>query len=350
MQIETGTYIETSANLNNAEILIKEEYLPLLPDRIVDVHSHLGTREAAETLSSSLLQNMVTTYPYFSEEEHARFHQILWEERHKLTQVVFGFPFLGIDVKKSNDYVLEVTKSNPMYVPFLMGDPNNLSYTQTQIRSGNWFGVKMYAEQLKLRASRIVDFYPESILEVINEQKLPIILHLPNNLVTDSAELVQLSDKFRDVRFIVAHFGLSRGPLDQTKEALRAVEPFANILFDTSWYIGEDELKAGFEILGGDKIMYASDQPFNLIRARFVQHPQFGERILTDQPYHWANSVEQNYYKEVTGMNPSEFANFHYEGIRVLLNAITRVYKREDLGNAIDKVFYKNAAKLLKLS
>jgi hypothetical protein len=55
------------------------------------------------------------------------------------------------------------------------------------------------------KVEKITDFFPIEVLDVVNELKLPIILHLPNDLLGDEKELLLLLDKYKDMKFVIAH-------------------------------------------------------------------------------------------------------------------------------------------------
>ena len=350
MQSYTQQYFTYSLQLSQRELEIKQRMAARLPKRIIDLHSHLGRLEDALDLDQALYTNIISTYPYCTYEEHLTARKNLWPQDIEITQIAFGFPFRGIDIRQSNLYIQTIASQDPLFIPFLTGEPYDIAYTQKELETGRWHGLKMYLYQLNTSAERITDFFPLPILETANALQLPIILHLPHNIIEDCSELTQLAERYPDLPFVIAHFGMARGTPQAIKEALTATKSYPNIYYDTSFFQDQEVFCSGLGILGPEKIFYASDQPFNLLRVEFTNHPSFGERLMVDYPYHWADPEEQQYYREMTGLLPEQFLNFHYGSMQALLQAIDTVYSSQALrDSAIDNIFFRNARQLLRL-
>lgn len=348
MNIEIKPYLQHALQFNSEEIKMQNELLDKVPSKIIDVHSHIGLPNDAVGLDPGLLANLITVYPYFSYENHMKTRAKLWGENKNLKQVVFTFPFRGIDIRRGNEYIQEIVIQDKSFIPFLTGDPNDIDYTIGELDTHRWKGIKMYPEQLKPPAERIVDFFPLPILEKIDDLRLPLILHLPTNLMKDATELIRLAQNFSHISFIIAHFGMVRWDLDTIQKTLTDTGHFDNIFYETSWYTDKDILSKGLEILGPERILYGSDQPLNLVRAMFIQHPVLGERVLTDYPYHWVNLQEQAQYRKITEFDPSRFPNIHFQSLSAVVNAVETVFGTENL-KAKERIFYENAVKILKV-
>jgi len=347
MKIETSYYLEESLKLNSAEDKIKTDVLKKIPTTIIDFHSHMGRPQDVERLPQDLISDLCTTYPYFSYENHLQTRQTLWGCKN-IKQVVFAFPFRGVNIRNGNQYIYDVASSDDSFIPFLTGDPHDPKYTIKELKTGKWRGVKMYPKQLHPSADRIVDFYPAPILDEINNQKLPIILHLPNNLTIDHPELIQLAQTFPRVRFIIAHFGMAKGSILEVEQVLQKLAPSENIVLETSWFSNAGIITIALRCLGLDRIIYASDQPLNLIRAEVYIHPHLGERVITDLPYHWVDAKEQDEYRRIMDLDPSLLPNSHFKCIKALLDTIEDIsYNDSDLLVAKEKIFEANATGLL---
>lgn len=351
MNIATQDYLVHALHLNVYEQQAKGELERRISSHIIDMHSHLGLPEDAACMDAALYTNIISTYPHFTYEEHLQARRALWPQEIEMLQIAFCFPFRGINIRNGNMYVQTIAQHDSTFLPFFTGDPYDIAYTQKELRTGLWKGLKMYAEQLYRKAKNITDFFPHPVLETANELQIPIILHLPHSIVQDYPELLQLAARYPHLPFVVAHFGLARGDQDEIEKALRATGPYDNIFYDTSWFKDTRIFYSGLDILGPERILYATDQPFNLMRAQFVQHPVLGERIISDYPYHWADPQEQQYYKDITGLQTKTFLNFHYESLAALLDAIEAKYpQKENVKDVVDLIFYQNARKLLKLT
>jgi hypothetical protein len=287
---------------------------------------------------------------HFTYEEHLQVRNALWPRNVELLQIVFCLPFRGMNIRQGNRYVQAIARRDSTFLPFLTGDPCDLAYTLQELETGLWRGLKMYAEQLASPAQAITDFFPHPVLELVNALQIPIILHLPRNLLQGYPELLKLAARYPQLPFVVAHFGMARGDMAQIEQALQATASCPTIFYDTSWFKDVRVFQAGLDILGPERILYATNQPFTLMRAQFVQNPLPGERIVLDYPYHWADPREQQLYRDRTEAWVETLLSFHYASLAALIVAIEAKYPQKARRTAvIDQVFYQNARWLLTL-
>lgn len=349
MRVEVENYYRTALHFNNREQELRDSLLPRLPETIIDIHSHAGTEQDSLNLNPEIFSSKASTYPYFDYERHLVVRKQLWDEK-IINQVIFGFPFNGVAIASANRYIQATCEKDHSFIPFLLGDPENTNYTIEELRKGYWKGLKMYAYQLNPPASRIIDFLPEAILKEIDDLGLPVILHLPNGLDQELAELIFMAKVFPEVKFIVAHFGFLRND-SEAAGTLEAVKNHTNIVLDTSVYDNETVMACGFKTLGPERIIYGSDQPFNLIRGKTVFHPILGKRTMTDNlSYHWVNREEQLQYRRDFGQNPEELPNLQLASLNALTSAMETCFtQNEELGRVKKLVFFENAARLIKV-
>lgn len=350
MRIEVENYFKNALVFNDRESEFRNSLLTKLPQVIIDIHSHIGREQDSVNLNPEILLSKASTYPYFDHEMHLLVRRQLWNEK-IIKQVVFGFPFNGVDVVSANQYIQATCNKDYSFIPFLLGDPENANYTIGELRKGCWKGLKMYAYQLIPPALRITDFLPETILRETNDLSLPVILHLPNGLNQDLAELIFIAKVFPRTKFIVAHFGFLRNNDSEMVRTLEAIKGYGNIFFDTSVYDNETVLTCAFKTLGAERILYGSDQPFNLIRGKTVFHPTLGKRTMTDNlAYHWVNKEEQLKYRCDFGQDPAELPNMQLSSLNALVSAMEACFTQNEKLERVKKmVFFENATQLIKV-
>ena len=348
MLIETEKYLNNALSFNAQERELHDLLLAQLPQLIVDIHTHTGRQQDVVNLHQELLLSKASTYPYFDKQNHLETRQALWGEK-QIRQVVFGFPLNGVDIASANLHIREVCNGDSSFIPFLLGNPNDVEYTSGEIKQGFWKGLKVYPWQLMPPAKKIVDFLPEAILRLVADTHMAIMLHLPNGLTQDLPELTQIAQRFSRAKFMVAHFGFLRKDDPETIVSLKAIKNYNNIILDTSVYDDEAVFTSAFRILGPEKIVYGSDQPFNLIRGETVFHPILGKRTMTDNlDYHWVDKEEQLQYRHDLGINPAELPNMHFSSLNALLTAIEITFIQKAEQNLVkEMIFNKNAAVLL---
>ena len=331
---------------------LRELAISEVPDGAIDMHAHMGPASYSAGIDPVFLSRLVSIYPYFSYEDHLRVRSALWNNRKDVRQVVFTFPFRGIDFRAGNQYILEICTKDEAFIPFLTGDPYDNGYTLSQLDNPNWRGLKMYSKLMWEEVHRIVDFFPEPVLEKANDLRLPITLHLPHNLMRDVNELVDLARRYENMTFLIAHFGIARGNREEINRAIAMTEDYPNIVYETSFYVLSEVISEALRRVGPQRIVYGSDRPLDLVRAKFIfdRNRNGVERLITDYPYHWVNKKEQDSLHTGIVVDPSEIPNIHFTSLFALLDVIKEVYPNSQEQLSVKQtIFVDNPSRILKL-
>lgn len=348
--LETKKYIEHVLNLNSEELRLRELAISEVPDGAIDMHAHMGQASYSVGMDPAFLSRLVSIFPYFSYEDHLKVRSVLWDNRKDVRQVVFTFPFRGIDFRAGNQYIQEVCAKDEALIPFLTGDPYDNEYTLSQLDNPNWKGLKMYSKLMWEEVHKIVDFFPGPVLEKANDLRLPITLHLPHNLMRDLDELVDLARRYENITFLIAHFGMARGNREEIDRAIAVTEDYPNIVYETSFYVLSEVISQALRRVGPQRIVYGSDRPLDLVRGKFVFDQNGVERLITDYPYHWVNEKEQDSLRTRTVVDPSEIPNIHFTSLFALLDAIKEVYPNSQEQLSVKQtIFVDNPSRILKL-
>lgn len=91
-------------------------------------------------------------------------------------------------------------------------------------------------------------------------------------------------------------------------------------------------------IVGLDRIMYGSDEPLHLIRSVRYLHPQKGERLATEYPYHWVDPTDYQAYKHLA----VGVTHAHWQALRAVKTAVSTLPKRRQR-SVKQKLFHDNA-------
>lgn len=174
---------------NAHELDLTKELNQWLPSKIIDAHSHWGLKEHVGTINERILFPPASTFLYCNESMHAQANRMFYSS--PVYQVAFGFPIKGIDVIAANNYVKQIAAANQRIIPFLLGMPleDGVRYTLQELETLKFQGVKMYRSQYNSQPKRILEMYPQEILRTVEQMKIPIVLHLPTNLIVDAEEL-----------------------------------------------------------------------------------------------------------------------------------------------------------------
>lgn len=335
----------TDINVSRKEQDILSTLTNWLPKQVLDIHTHFGLLKNVLRIDDKIKDTPMVDFLYCDYQTHQRFNSLL--SGIQIIQAAFAFPFQGIDIISANKYILNLAQVYDNIIPFLTGLPENkkgIQYTISEIVSGRYYGLKCYAQRLEKKASKITDFFTENILEAVNFMNLPIVLHIPGELKESLSEILDLADKYAEIKFIIAHMGRAYMLSKEYPQLLEKIKQthLDNIFFDTSFCMDFRVIKCALEIIGYEKILYGSDQPSNMIRGRVYKHPSRGVRIMTNQKYSWVNDDEWEYYKNQIG-------GLIYVELEMLLALKKVLDSLPSPEIAKQNVFFNNAAKLLKI-
>jgi predicted TIM-barrel fold metal-dependent hydrolase len=344
----TEKYLKTDLRLAKSDLVVKEKLLKLKINRIIDFHTHYSCKGSLMEKDKEIWSNLISTYPYFEDEHHKMVNELFYSDGIRVEHVAFPIPMYGWNHKTDNAYISDLSKNNKEIWPFMMGVVEDPEYTIREITSGRWHGVKMYAKQIRPKAKKITDFFNHQILSAINEAGMIIMLHLPNDMIVDWPELSSLASQYGNISFVLAHFGLSRDCKDRKNElfdTFNKAKAFGNIYFDTAWFFESDILLHGLDILGPERILFASDQPINLVRCEFFNHPKYGnERVLVSTSYHWANKSEQTEYRKIFKGDISLVPSIQSKILKAIFDATENFSQDEE---CLKDIFFNNGFKLL---
>jgi predicted TIM-barrel fold metal-dependent hydrolase len=122
------------------------------------------------------------------------------------------------------------------------------------------------------------------------------------------------------------------------EEAFNAIARHSMVSFDTALVPSAEVVAMVLQIVGSDRVMYGSDAPLHLIRSVVYTHPQRGERLITEHPYHWVDSAEHNEFKYLA----HGVVHAHWQALYAIKNAIEGFPEQAREGMK-RKIFYENA-------
>ena len=321
-----------------------KEVIKNFPETIIDFHSHSGSEGIVE--ESKIPESYGDIFLY-REIGATLMHRailsgmITRQDFHKVYQVVMAFPFRGTNIKKANEWLLKETEGGGGFLPFFILPPGNdmLEQTKKNLEAGHYFGIgEMHPEFVSPRAENIRGkrgYLSEEILEVINKQELPIIIHLPSHLLNHVEEIKKLSIDYPKLKIVLAHMGLVQVLTPRSKEALKEVVNLPNVYFDTSTVTDKEVFAYVLKESGAEKILFASDAPFDALKleVRFIEGKM---KIFSSQDLPGAEKVHE------------EIKRMLISSPEALIEAIKEVYPDENQAKlAKENIFYQNALKIL---
>lgn len=340
-EIPVNSYLEYALSLNSMEVNLLENFGQWLPATIIDSHAHSNTQAQCEFISESCFRRVCSTFPWFEVKQHIKVINTLYPQKY-FRMLLSPVPYIGINHREANDYLLQETAGNPLVVPICYGIPDDIGYTLSQLKSGKFHGLKMYPAYFYPPAKRIYEYYPKETLTFCQEMELPIILHLPCPLIDCKEELITIAKNFPHLKIVVAHMGLMYLPTANLADSFSLIGKQENIYLDTAMITSSAVLKMALNIFGAERILFGTDQPLNLIRGKFYRHPQKGTRILTEYGYHWAVPQEQ----EEFSLQAKNAVLIHWGILSALREAVDLCTNSE---NVKDNIFNRNAKWVFKI-
>jgi len=123
------------------------------------------------------------------------------------------------------------------------------------------------------------------------------------------------------------------------EEAVRAVAKFDTVYMDTALNPSTSVVLTAIKAFGSERIMFGSDEPLNLIRSVVYRHPEKGERLAANFPYHWLDKTEHAEY----GHLAKNAVHAHWQSLVAIKEAVEHFDPREQ--TKLKERLFKNNAK-----
>jgi predicted TIM-barrel fold metal-dependent hydrolase len=340
--IPVDAYLKYALSLTPKEKELIKEFSKWLPNEIVDAHVHSNLRSHCNFIDRDYFSRPSSTFPWFEISKHMRVNRILYPKK-EVKMLVFPVPFRGVNHRAANDYITRQAARNPLIVPILYGLPDHLEYTISALKTGKFYGLKMYPAYFSPRAQKIYEYFLPQVLKYCEEKGIPIILHLPHRVVECKEELTVIAKKFPNLTIVLAHSGLAHLLVKDFQKTLRLLSKYENIYLDTAAVTSVKVFEITFDIFGYHRVIYGTDQPLNLIKGKMCYNSNFGIRVATKYLYHWVNLEEQRKLSQYI----ISATHLHWETLLALQKAIQLYGESKDIKNCI---FRENAKRVFGLS
>lgn len=326
-----------------------EHFEDRLPASIVDAHIHLDCaefhhEEMTDAMRRQYWVNEVNAPLTADELDHA--DRLVYPGR-DVKHLVMGFPSLELDVDRSNDYVSAQAAKRHWPALTMLIPQWTAERLEKELAKPNIIGVKPYYALIgrspesrdKYLEADIFDFMPHPLLEVLNEQKAWVTLHVPkagrlpapNNI----RQIQELRRRYPDIILVIAHIGRCYSK----QHAVEGITPLAEdegLYFDSSAVINPEAHAAALKRIGPDRLIYGSDNPIFYMRGRRqINGLKYVNR--TSHPFFFNKEREP---KEVE----KNYTLMMYEDIRSVLAACDKCGYGDV--TSIGKIFGANAQRL----
>ena len=141
------------------------------------------------------------------------------------------------------------------------------------LTEGGFSGIKPYLhhspEYIPANEIRIFDFLPHEHLKVLDKYNAKVLLHIarPKRLrdKVNVAQLMEIEEKYQNLKMIVAHIGRAYTPED-LGDAFETLKHSKNMMFDFCANTFSGAMTRCIEAVGPKRLMFGSDMPITKMR------------------------------------------------------------------------------------
>lgn len=325
----------------------EEELKDFLPDKMLDVHTHVYKDELRPQpwrVNGELKRTSNTWVARVAVDDPI-------EELMETYELMFP----GKDVKAlmfcnglsdaNNDYVRDVSAKYGWPALYYSRSCQSADEVEKKIREGNFLGLKSYLSQspsyIPVRERRILDFFPEYQLKRMDEMGAIVMCHIPRDgRLKDPVnlyQLVEIANKYPNIHFIVAHVGRAYTEED-LGNSFEILKDAPGLLYDFSANCCDAAIRAVIEHAGTKKVMFGTDMP--ILRMRTHRIEENGTYINLVPPGLYGTEQDDPHLREVSEEEAKQITFFAYEE----LLSFKRVAQQLKLSRQdVEDILYNNA-------
>jgi uncharacterized protein len=321
---------------------------PWLPQRIFDAHTHATERRFRSPPMSEEKRRQYWINEVAESIDAAdadRCHRLVFPGR-EVSCLVFGDPSLESDIEGNNANLPAECVRCAWHCLAIAVPQWSAERLARELNRPRVVGIKPYytligsdatTRDRYLEAS-IFDFLPHHHLELLNERRAWVTLHVPkagrlahpDNL----REVREIRRRYPDVTLVIAHLGRSY-TMPHAEQSLPQLADDDGLYFDLSAVLNPDVLRFAIETLGPSRLLYGTDNPVFYMRGRQQWHgTSYANR--TDYPFYFNREREP---REIE----ARYTLFMYEALRAIKQACEAVQLGRD---EIGAIFHGNARRL----
>lgn len=294
----------------------EEELKDFLPENIVDSHTHVWRTE-----DDAL--DRIKNPRYWPDrvagnceiEDLQQTYKDLFPDK-KVIPVVFGMPS-GV-LSKQNAYIEKVQKQTGYQGLFLTHYDMSPDFLEEEVIKGGFQGLKPYLYNCKAGVvganAEVFDFLPEKHLKVADKYGWKVVLHIskPDRLKnpTNVKQLMDVEQKYPNVKLIVAHIGRAYTPED-FGDAFDTLKTTKNMMFDFSANTLPLATEKCINAVGTKRVLFGTDMP--IAKMKMYRVCENGNYINVVPRGLYGDITDAAHMRETDEINVT---NFTYEIIR----------------------------------
>ncbi len=335
----------------NDKRVYEEELKDFLPEKILDVHTHVYLRELRNPPPPGAPKHSLVKWPGLvakddSIEDLQETYRLMFPGKD-----VKALMFAGSDGSEANsNYVSECSKKTGFPALYYSRPEQSADEIEEKIRKGGFLGLKSYLgkspKYIPTKEVRILDFFPRHQLERLNEMGGIVMLHIPRDgRLKDPVNLGQILEIKKDypnVRLIIAHIGRAYVESD-IGNAFEILAEAPDLMFDFSANSCEAAIEAVIKNAGVKHVMFGTDMPILRMRCRRIEENDTYINLVP--PGMYGDPNQDPHLREVSEEEAEKITFFAYEE----LLAFKRVAEKLNLSRQdIEDIMYNNAMELIE--
>jgi len=323
-----------------------------LPDKIIDIHTHVWLKRFKDRTEPGM-KGRTVSWPSMVAAENPVEHLIatykLMFPGKSVTPLIFTNLTGPKHFDAANDYV-SLSSRKHGFPALIFSDPCwAASDLEGRIQKGGFLGIKSYLTMapayLPTTEIRIFDFFPHHQMEVMNRHGWIMMLHIPrNDRLRDPvnlAQLLEIEERYPDIKLIVAHVGRAYCPED-IGDSFEILSKTKKMCFDISANTNAETFRQLLETVGPKRVLFGSDLPILRMRTRRICEKGFYINLVPKGLY--GDVSGDKHMREVNEHEAARLTFFMYEELAAFRRAAHTVGLN---ANDVQDVFYNNAQRML---
>lgn len=261
------------------------ELAPLLPEAILDFHTHVWARdqwlnlpadEGANSAAPGSHPNakyMTTLLDYTTDDLLADANRMFPGRAYNA--VIFGNPTPSADTEKTN--ALVARSARPELFPLMVVGRDRMDPValREQIIGAGFFGYKVLLDWVgdDYGSHTIEDMIGPAEMRIANELGLIVVLHVPRSERLADPEVqrgvIDYAQRYPNARIVLAHCGRCYLPREIMR-AIGSIRSLENVYMDTAMVMDPLTLRIVFENIDSRRVLFATDYPVAAMRGRRV--------------------------------------------------------------------------------